>query len=383
VIAVARGTAASAPEDGGLPPGVSLEVLGILGFMDPLREEVPAAVDQCHQAGVRVIMITGDSPVTARAIALRAGLLPDGGEPVLTGAQLAGLSDFQLQQVLVEARVFARVDPGQKLRIVQALQQRGEVVAMTGDGVNDAPALRAADIGVAMGQRGTDVAREAAALVLLDDNFASLVHAVRAGRRIFVNLRKALGYLFAVHVPIVGVSLMPVLMGGPVLLLPLHVVLLELIIDPACSLVFEAEPERDDCMQVPPRPARARLFSLGDATRALAVGGTSLAGVVLLQWLCRQPGASTEMLRLASLGAIVAGNLLMLLWFRGLGPDHDHANPAFDALILGIALVWLALLGLPAVGGVFGLPRDLPPAWLAAPAALAAWMGGKLIGKRR
>ena len=373
VLAVAEGACDPVPADGGLPPNAALRAQGLLGFMDPLREEVPAAVEQCRQAGVRVIMITGDSAVTARAIAERAGLLPAEGGPVLTGAQLAALTDLQLQQALREVRVFARVDPAQKLRIVQALQQLGEVVAMTGDGVNDAPALRAADIGVAMGQRGTDVAREAAALVLLDDNFASLVQAVRGGRRIFINLRKALGYLFAVHVPIVGVSLMPVVLGGPVLLLPLHVVLLELIIDPACSLVFEAEPEPDDCMRVPPRPAQSRLFSVADAARALAVGGTALVGVALLQWLLRSMEASTDMLRLASLGGIVAGNLLMLMWFRGLRPDHDHTNPAFNALLVGIALVWLILLAVPGAGPLFGLPAEVPAAWLLVPAALGAW----------
>jgi Ca2+-transporting ATPase len=269
--------------------------------------------------------------------------------------------------------VFARVDPAQKLRIVQGLQQRGEVVAMTGDGVNDAPALRAADIGVAMGRRGTDVAREAAALVLLDDNFASMVQAVRGGRRIFVNLRKALGYLFAVHVPIVGAALIPVALGGPVLLLPLHVVLLELIIDPACSLVFEAEREPDELMRVPPRPAQARLFSLADAARALAVGALAFAGVALLQWAARSAGASTEVLRLASLGGIVAANLLMLVWFRGLRPHHDHTNRVFSALLAGIAVVGLVLLGVPGVGPVFGLPAQVPAPGLLLLAALAAW----------
>ncbi|MEW6707480.1 MAG: HAD-IC family P-type ATPase [Pseudomonadota bacterium] len=373
VLAVAQGQADAAPADGGVPRGLRLQALGLLGFMDPLREEVPAAIEQCHQAGVRVIMITGDSPITARAIARDAGLLRNEDAAVLTGAQLAQLGDFELQQALRGAQVFARVDPAQKLRIVQALQQRGEVVAMTGDGVNDAPALRAADIGVAMGQRGTDVAREAAALVLLDDNFASLVQAVRAGRRIFVNLRKALGYLFAVHVPIVGVSLIPVVLGGPVLLLPLHVVLLELIIDPACSLVFEAEPEPDDCMRVPPRPASARLFSVADAVRALAVGGAAFAGVAALQWWARGTGASIDLLRLASLGGIVAANLLMLLWFRGLRPDHDHTNRVFHALLLGIGLVWVLLLGVPGVGPVFGLPASTPWSWSAAAAVPAAW----------
>lgn len=384
VLAVAElASVAGVAAGGGLPPGVPLRALGLLGFMDPLREEVPAAIAQCRQAGVRVIMITGDSPATARAIARQAGLLAEDEAAVLTGADLAALSEPQLAQTLHDVQVFARVDPGQKLRIVQALQQRGDVVAMTGDGVNDAPALRAADIGVAMGRRSTDVAREAAALVLLDEDFASLVHAVRAGRRIFVNLRKALGYLFAVHVPIVGVSLMPVLLGGPVLLLPLHVVLLELIIDPACSLVFEAEPEPDDCMRVPPRPRSAKLFSLADAARALVAGTASTAGVAVLLWGCRRAGASDEWLRLASLGGIVAANLAMLLWFRGLRRDHDHTNRAFDALLAGIGVGALLLLGLPGAAPLFGLPSEVPAALLLALGALVAWRGWRWIGRAR
>ena len=380
VLAVARARAAAVAADGGLPEGPALQAVGLVGFMDPMREEVPQAVAQCREAGVRVVMITGDSPVTARAIARQAGLLDDEAASVLTGSQLAELSNLQMREVLQRTRVFARVDPAQKLRIVQTLQELGEIVAMTGDGVNDAPALRAADIGVAMGQRGTDVAREAAALVLLDDNFASMVHAVRAGRRIFINLRKALGYLFAVHVPIAGVSLMPVVLGGPVLLVPLHVVLLELIIDPACSLVFEAEPEPDDCMRVPPRSPHSRLFSFKDAAQALAVGATAFAGVVLLQWAGRRAGASHEMLRFASLGGIVAGNLLMLLWFRGLQRHHDHTNRAFNALLVGIGLVWLALLAVPGVGSVFGLPTQLPAVWPLGAAAVALWGVWRLRG---
>lgn len=262
-------------------------------------------------------MITGDAALTARSIARQAGLVDGAAAHVMTGAALAAMDDEALRDCVREVQVFARVDPAQKLRIVQALQQCGEVVAMTGDGVNDAPALKAADIGVAMGQRGTDVAREAASLVLTDDNFTSLVDAVRAGRRIFTNLRKALGYLFAVHVPIVGVALIPVVLGGPVLLLPLHVVLLELLIDPACSLVFEAEPAPDDSMDVPPRRKEDTLFSLGSAGHALALGGLAFAGVALVQWVCRERGASPEVLRLASLGSIVLGNLLLLVWFRG------------------------------------------------------------------
>ena len=379
VLAVAQGLAEAPGEEGALPPALRLAPLGLLGFMDPMREEVPAAVEECRRAGVRVIMITGDSPRTAEAIARRAGLAAV--RPV-TGAQLAAMDEAALRACLRGTSVFARMDPAQKLRIVHALQDEGEVVAMTGDGVNDAPALRAADIGVAMGQRGTDVAREAAALVLLDDNFASLVEAVRAGRRIFVNLRKALGYLFAVHVPIVGVALIPVLLGGPALLLPLHVVLLELLIDPACSLVFEAEPAPADIMRVPPRKAGETLFTPAAALRALALGGAAFVAVALVQWFLQRQGAAPDELRLASLASIVLGNLLLLAWFRRAQPGHARDNQAFHALLLGVCVVAALLLGVPALGALFGLPR-VPGPWALLLAAPGAWAGWQVLRRHR
>ncbi len=375
VLAVAQGRAEQTGDDAALPDGLRLAPLGLLGFIDPLREEVPGAIQECRRAGVRVVMITGDAALTARSIARQAGLV-DGGQPqVLTGSELAAMDDQALRRCVREVQVFARVDPAQKLRIVRALQQQGDIVAMTGDGVNDAPALKAADIGVAMGRRGTDVAREAASLVLLDDNFASLVEAVRAGRRIFTNLRKALGYLFAVHVPIVGVALIPVVMGGPVLLLPLHVVLLELLIDPACSLVFEAEPAPDDSMTVPPRRRDDALFSLASAARAFAMGALVFAGVVAVQWACRTLGATHEELRMASLGSIVLGNLLLLLWFRGAGTRLAHTNKVFHMLLIGVCVVWGLLTTVPGVGTLFGLPGTSSPwaLWVVLPAGWAAW----------
>ncbi|RZL87994.1 MAG: cation-translocating P-type ATPase, partial [Variovorax sp.] len=375
VLAVAQGRAETSGDDAALPDGLRLAPLGLLGFMDPLREEVPGAIEECRRAGVRVVMITGDAALTARSIARQAGLV-DGGQPqVLTGSELAVMDDEALRRCVRAVQVFARVDPTQKLRIVRALQQQGDIVAMTGDGVNDAPALKAADIGVAMGRRGTDVAREAASLVLLDDNFASLVEAVRAGRRIFTNLRKALGYLFAVHVPIVGVALIPVVMGGPVLLLPLHVVLLELLIDPACSLVFEAEPAPDDSMTVPPRRRDDALFSLASAARAFAMGALVFAGVVAVQWACRSLGATHEELRMASLGSIVLGNLLLLLWFRGAGTRVAHTNKVFHMLLIGVCVVWALLTAVPGVGTLFGLPGTFSPwaLWIVLPAGWATW----------
>lgn len=379
VIAVARATC----HDGHAPPDAGYEAVGLLAFQDPLRDDVPAALEECRRAGVRVVMITGDSPVTALAIARDAGLVGGGEGGALTGAELETLSDPALELAIDRVAVFARVTPAQKLRIVQALQRRGDIVAMTGDGVNDGPALRAADIGVAMGERGTDVAREAASLVLLDDRFGSLVDAVRAGRRIFVNLQKAMGYLFAVHVPIVGLSLLP-LLGGPVLLLPIHVVMLELIIDPACSLVFEAEPLPEDGMRQPPRSADTPLFSRAAVVRALAVGGVALLFVALVQWAGRSLGWSDETLRLAGLAAIVVGNIAMLQWFRGGLRRAGRGNQAFHLLLLGVCAVSLPVLLVDPLSQAFGFPGGLQPAWVVALLSLpAGWAAWRLAAVRR
>ena len=243
----------------------AFEPLGLVGLADPLRPRVPQAIAQARAAGVRVVMISGDGPITARAIADQAGLPPG---PVLCGAELEQLSPEALQHQLQHVSVFARVQPQQKLQLVQALQAAGEVVAMGGDGVNDAPALKAADIGVAMGRRSTAVAREAADLVLLNDDIAALVAAVALGRRIAANLRQALAYTLAIHVPIAGLSLMAVLIPQqPLVLLPVHIALLHLVIDPACTVVFEALPADPAQMRQPPVRRRRRCLTDRKSTR--------------------------------------------------------------------------------------------------------------------
>ena len=239
--------------------GFSFEFLGLIGLADPVRPGVPAAINECHDAGIRVVMITGDYPATAQNIAREIGLTRP--QECITGAQLNRMRDEELTMRVREVDVYARIVPEQKLRLVKALQATGDVVAMTGDGVNDAPALKAADIGIAMGGRGTDVAREAAALVLLDDDFSSVVRAVRLGRRIYNNVEKATGYVLAIHVPIAAIALIPVFLGWPLILMPVHVIFMELIIDPASSIAFEMEREDADIMRRAPRDPRRRLFS--------------------------------------------------------------------------------------------------------------------------
>lgn len=289
--------------------------LGLVGLEDPLRAEIPEAVAQCHAAGIRVVMITGDYPTTARAIALKAGLPAD---DVLSGEELARLDEAALRQRLAGVHVCARITPAQKLRLVQAFRAAGEIVAMTGDGVNDAPALKAAHVGIAMGNRGTDVAREAASLVLLDDNFASIVNAIRQGRRIFDNLQKSMSYIMAVHVPIAGIALLPVLAGLPPVLYPAHIAFLELIIDPACSLAFENEPAEEDIMRRPPRDPQALLFGGATLARALAQGAAVLAvaGIALF-WAASHLDA--EQARAFLFALLVSANLALIFVNRRRG----------------------------------------------------------------
>ncbi len=305
------GVARAAHPAAGLPlqqDGFSYAFLGLVGLADPVRAEVPAAIDQCHAAGIRVIMITGDYPATAVNIALRAGL-PD--SEVLNGDAIEGMSDSALRERLAHATVCARITPLQKLRIVEALKANGEVVAMTGDGVNDAPALKSAHVGIAMGQRGSDVAREAASLVLLDDNFASIVRGIRLGRRIFTNMRSAMSYVLAIHVPIAGIALLPAFLGWPVLLYPMHIAFLELIIDPTCSLAFENEASDAGAMARPPRAPNSPLLDGPTLRMALLQGVVGLAAVVL-GYAWAQANLSETAARAAGYSVLVLVNLSLI-----------------------------------------------------------------------
>jgi len=287
------------------------DFLGLVGFADPVRPGVPAAVAECYRAGIRTVMITGDYPETARTVARHVGLRR--ADDVVTGAELERMSEAERAARVPSVNVFARVVPEQKLSLVRALQARGEIVAMTGDGVNDAPALRAANIGVAMGARGTDVAREAADLVLLDDEFKSIARAVRLGRRVYDNIGKGVAYVMAIHVAIAGLALVPVVMGWPLVLLPVHIVFLELIIDPVSSIVFEAEPEEVDVMDRPPRPASARLFGRGTIVLALLQGTLALALLAALLALAIGRGYGADRTRAVVFSTLVLVNLGLIL----------------------------------------------------------------------
>jgi Ca2+-transporting ATPase len=356
VLGVARAEHAEEllPED---PREFAFRFVGLVGLADPVRPEVPEAICECREAGIRVVMITGDHPVTAASIAREAGLAEGGQITVITGAQLRELPEEELRRRIVGVQVFARVAPEQKLRVVRAWQAAGGVVAMTGDGVNDAPALKAADMGIAMGSRGTDVAREAADLVLLDDDFSSIVRAIRLGRRIFDNLRKAATYLIAIHVPIAGMSLLPVLFGWPLALLPVHIVLLELIIDPACSLVFEAEEEEEDVMRRPPRDLADRLFSRRSVAVALLQGAGVLAAAVVFYASALSAGRPTDAARALAFTVLISGNISLILTNRStsrpLFRGGKRGNVALRWVLLGAALSLALILEVPPLRELF------------------------------
>ncbi|MCX9084213.1 MAG: cation-translocating P-type ATPase [Candidatus Methanoperedens sp.] len=287
------------------------EFIGLLGFTDPIRPSVHAAVSECYTAGMRVIMITGDFSGTARHIANQIGL--KNADHIITGPELAQMSTGELQEKIKVTNIFARVVPEQKLAIVNALKANGEIVAMTGDGVNDAPALKSSHIGIAMGERGTDVARESSAIVLLNDDFSSIVEAVRLGRRIFDNLKKAISYIFSVHVPIAGLAIFPILFELPLILLPAHIAFLELIIDPACSVVFEAQKEEKNIMQRPPRDLKVKLFDRKSLTRSLFQGLNVLFFVLIVFLLSIYLGKSEDEARTITFAMLVFANLMLII----------------------------------------------------------------------
>jgi Ca2+-transporting ATPase len=370
VLGIAQGRA----ESGELPKNpreLALEFVGLVGLADPIRPAVPRAIAECYRAGIRVVMITGDYPGTATQIAGQIGLA--NAQAVITGEELDRLTDEDLRERVRSVNVFARMVPEQKLRLVTALQANGEVVAMTGDGVNDAPALKAAQIGVAMGGRGTDVAREAAALVLLDDDFTSIVRAIRLGRRIYDNLQKAMAYIVAVHVPIAGIAFLPVLMKWPIILEPIHLVFLELVIDPACSIAFEAEREERNIMRRPPRDPLLPILNREQLRVSLLQGLCMMLitlAVFAFAWIGGRGAAEA---RTFTFAALVFANFALILTKRLRSADWmtnlRSSNKAVWWVICLASAVLMAVLYAPWLRAIFHFaplhPVDLGAAFAA------------------
>lgn len=379
VIAVARSRIQSEqlPE---IQHDFDFEFCGLIGLADPIRPEVPAAVAECRSAGVEVVMITGDYPETAVSIAKEIGLPAP--YAVLTGLEIAALSDEALQQRLREVRIFARIAPEQKLRLVQALRANGEVVAMTGDGVNDAPALKAAHIGIAMGKKGTDVAREAASLVLLDDHFASIVAAIRLGRRIYDNIQKAFGYILSIHIPIAGLAFVPVMFANlPLLLWPVHIAFLELIIDPASSVAYESIPEEESIMNRGPRKRGQKFFGGRRMLRSVLNGVAMLAVLLAIFFLSPLLGCDAAQTRTLSFLSLILGNASLILTGISEKQHLFHSlrriNAATVWLLLGVTAFAVLMLSIPWLRGLFQLslfPIGLVWVPIAAVVTLAVWM---------
>ncbi len=358
VIAVARARRAE-PDGDRTSDEHDLALCGLIAFHDPIREDVPAAIAACDRAGITVLMVTGDHPATAEATARRLGLRS---EMTITGEALEAMNDAALVRALERARIFARIAPEQKLRIVRALHARGDVVAMTGDGTNDALALREADIGVAMGERGTDVARAAAGLVLLDDDFATIVSAVEGGRRIFRNLRRAFRYLNAFHLPLIIAAIVIPALGIPLLLLPVHMVCLELIVHPTSALVYENDPGGEDVMTQAPRGGATGLLRRGDWLRPMSLGVTLVLATIGLYIYALDAQLGEEHARGIALATLLLGEMLIVLAERSatqpLWRQSLTENPRLLPILGATVAFILAMLYVPALAAVF---RVAPP----------------------
>ena len=365
------------------------QFVGLIGLSDPIRPNVPEAVAECHRAGIRVIMITGDYPVTAMNIAREIGL--QNHDTCISGQELQEMSESDLSEKIQHVNVFARVVPEQKLKIVNALKKNNEIVAMTGDGVNDAPALKTAHIGIAMGEKGTDVAREASSLVLMDDNFASIVGAIKMGRRIFDNLQKALGYIFAIHVPIAGLSLIPVFFTDlPLILWPVHIVFMELIIDPACSIIFEAENAEANVMSRPPAKMDQPFFGGRKIFLSCMQGIGVLAIVLTVYGIGLYLGYSEKEVRTFSFITLISSNIAVILsnrsWTRNILQILLTPNPTVKWVVGGAILFLALVLNIPFLTEVFLFEQvDLLEISLCAATGLLSISGFelyKLMGKR-
>lgn len=320
-----------------------LNLCGLVGLADPPRESVKADIAVCTKAGIRVVMITGDNGITAASIAKKIGM--PNSEHIVTGDQISQMTDEELRESVKDVSIFSRVIPEHKMRIVRAFKENGEIVAMTGDGVNDAPALKYADIGIAMGKRGSEVSREAADLILMDDNFTTIVETVRDGRRIYDNICKAVGYVFTIHIPIAFASLLAPMLGiasSALLLLPLHVVLLELIIDPTCSIVLERQPAERDIMERKPRDPNGKLLTGGVLFKSV-MQGISIFAASFGTYFAVLDGnaANAPVARTMGLGIIMVANLFLV---QVNSSNRDFAIQSFFRLIKD-KVMWAVNIG--------------------------------------
>ena len=359
------------------PDGLGLHLRGLIAFDDPLRKSAANAVALAQRAGVKVIMITGDYPATAIAIARKAGI-----QQWARGqrGRHRRADDAQLCALVRDARVYARVKPRQKLRLVEALKANGEIVTMTGDGVNDAPALKAAHVGLAMGGRGTDVAREAAAIVLMEDDLGHMIAGIRMGRRIFDNLRKATMYICAIHIPIAGMAIVPLVLGVPPLLLPLHVVLIEMVIDPTCAIAFENEPAEADIMRLSPRAPDDPLIGLAQFGLAALQGSALLAVACGTYLMALSASFAPDVARALAFITLTSGNLALVRVIGTRGSTlRNLFAPGHGAywVVAAIAIVVTAsCILVPGLERLFQFSR--PPAGLVI-AAMLAGIGSALI----
>ena len=322
---------------------LTFNFVGFIGFEDPIRPEVPAAIAECYDAGIKLVMITGDFPTTAKTIAKLAGMRGD--LNVLTGKEIEAFNQEELSLKMKETTIFARIVPEQKLHIIKALQRNGEVVAMTGDGVNDAPALKAADIGIAMGLKGTDVARESSALILLDDQFTSIVSAIRLGRRIYDNLQKALIYIISIHIPIIGLTLLPAFFPQiPIILMPMHIVFLELIIDPICSIAFESQKEEKHIMKRMPRDSQTPFFGWTKFSTSIFIGCFVLFCIVSVYFLAITIGFNEGQTRTMTFSCLVLSNFALILTTLSKTHSAIHILGEKNKAFLLISSIGLSLL---------------------------------------
>lgn len=360
ILGVARGLLdfANLPEK---QHDIHYKFLGLVGLADPIRSDVPASIIECQEAGIRTIMITGDYPETAKAIGKKIGLKT---ELIVTGSELENMTAEEVSNKVNITDIFARTTPRHKLILVKALRKNGEIVAMTGDGVNDAPALKSADIGIAMGGRGTDVARESASLILLNDDFISIVSSIRIGRRIYENLKKASAYTFSVHIPIIGITLLALFFDQPMILMPVHIAFMELIIDPTGSIIFEMEKEDNDIMKRKPRRLNERLFNPRILTISALQGLISFFAVALA-WIWAQNNQMDEQqVRAFTFSTLVIANLSLI--FTNRSWKHSFIKiltiPNISSYIItGITLLFIALIiYIPTLSDIFRF-KSFPP----------------------